>query len=309
MTECERLIKEGKLKLEFLLPECREGYMVDKRMKKVWAILIDLYQKFKEICDKYNLRYFAIGGTAIGAVRHKGFIPWDDDLDLAMPRKDYDIFVSVAPKEFEHPYFFQSPQTDPNFFNRYFVRLRNSETTGIGSFDKHVGCNNGIFIDIFPLDIYNDTIRCKWLVKKSYLQAMVAWNKKHYAYLKQKNFSRKMMYYLSPVIMMGNTQQLYKRHEKKCRKIKPKSKHKIGIMYEIFLGDYKRWLWPAECAESVEEVPFEYTTIQISSKCDEMLKISFGDYMKYPPVDKRVQSHSIEFEPDVSYKKYININS
>lgn len=88
MTECERLIEARTLPREFLKPEMRECE-VPVEMKKLWALQIDLIQQVKKIADKHNLTFFAIGGTALGAVRHGGFIPRDDDIDIAFKREEY----------------------------------------------------------------------------------------------------------------------------------------------------------------------------------------------------------------------------
>jgi len=76
----------------FLQSEYRDGYFVDATMKRVWAVELDLLEQFQNICKRHSLKYYAIGGTLLGAVRHKGFIPWDDDIDVGMPRADYDQF-------------------------------------------------------------------------------------------------------------------------------------------------------------------------------------------------------------------------
>ena len=94
-TEGETLFQDS-----FTQPEIRCGYYVSDSMKKVWAIELDLIRKFVEVCDKHGLRYFMDGGTLLGAVRHQGFIPWDDDADMIMPREDYNKLWYVAAEEF-----------------------------------------------------------------------------------------------------------------------------------------------------------------------------------------------------------------
>lgn len=90
---------------EFLEREIRGGYEVSEQMKRVWAIEIDMLQELFRVCDKYGLTIWAEGGTMLGTIRHGGFIPWDDDIDMAMPREDYDRLQEVAADEFKHPYF------------------------------------------------------------------------------------------------------------------------------------------------------------------------------------------------------------
>ena len=144
-----------KLKIpeNFIAEEIRCGYKVTQQMKEIWAVELDLLSEFDRVCTKYNIKYFACGGTLLGAIRHHGFIPWDDDIDLAMARKDYEKLCEVAPKEFVHPYFFQTEYTDPGSL-RGHAQLRNSITTGIlkEEYPLRKKINQGIFIDIFPLD-------------------------------------------------------------------------------------------------------------------------------------------------------------
>ena len=129
---------------------------VSKDTKRRWAIILDLYAEFKRVCDKHGIKFFAISGTLIGAARHGGFIPWDDDMDVVMMRSEYKKLEAVAAEEFKYPYFFQTNHTDPESI-RGHAQLRNSSTTAILNSEMLDGkaaylFNQGMFFDIFPLD-------------------------------------------------------------------------------------------------------------------------------------------------------------
>lgn len=152
MTECDRLIAEGIFDKSFFKEEIKDGFLVDTTRKKVWAIEIDLLLQLDRVCKKYGLKYYLMFGSLLGAVRHKGFIPWDDDLDVCMPRKDYEKLLKVAPSEFKEPYFFQIPETDPGYYYT-FAKIRNSNTSAFLELFKNQRFNMGLLVDVFPMDV------------------------------------------------------------------------------------------------------------------------------------------------------------
>ena len=137
----------------FLDEEIRCDYQVTHEMKKAWAVMLDLLVEFDRVCKKNDIKYFASGGTMLGAIRHKGFIPWDDDIDVMMERSDYIKLSKIAEEEFRHPYFFQTKYSDPCSSDS-IAKLRNSDTTALldAEFNSKMDYNRGIFIDIFVLD-------------------------------------------------------------------------------------------------------------------------------------------------------------
>lgn len=143
----------------FFNEEVRCEYTVTRQRKEVWAVELDLLREFSRVCNKYNLKYCADGGTLLGAIRHHGFIPWDDDLDIAMLRSDFEKLNEVAPIEFKKPYFWQTEETDKGSA-RGHAQLRNSATTSIIKTEyerqRNNNFNQGIFIDIFPFDTVID---------------------------------------------------------------------------------------------------------------------------------------------------------
>ena len=90
----------------FLKEEERDGFLVTSEVKELWAVLLDILMQIDAICKNNGIEYFLCGGTLLGAVRHKGFIPWDDDLDIMMKRNDYNRFCEIAPFALQQPYFF-----------------------------------------------------------------------------------------------------------------------------------------------------------------------------------------------------------
>jgi lipopolysaccharide cholinephosphotransferase len=139
-------------------------FVIDSQKKRLWAVLLDLLFEFDRVCRKYSIKYSIDGGTMLGKVRHNGFIPWDDDVDVIIMRSEYEKLLKVADQEFKEPYFFQTMFSDPEAV-RGHPQLRNSSTTGILKVESKNGkaiyktFNQGIFLDIFVLDAIPDVKR------------------------------------------------------------------------------------------------------------------------------------------------------
>lgn len=123
-------------------------------MNDVQRKVFGMFKQFSDICNKLDLKYFLVNGSALGAKKYGGFISWDDDLDVAMPRKDYEIFLAKAAEYLPDNMFLQNYRTDPAFPFVY-SKLRDLDTTFIEESVKNIDMNHGIYMDIFPLDSCN----------------------------------------------------------------------------------------------------------------------------------------------------------
>ena len=151
-----------KLKESFFEAETICDYEVTTESKQLWAVLLDLMVTFDAVCKQYNIRYSIDSGTLLGAVRHGGFIPWDNDADVIMLRSEYNKLCAVAPTAFAEPYFWQTNDTDPGSMRRH-GQLRNSQTTCILTSETSDGTplfhyNQGVFLDVFILDEVPDDV-------------------------------------------------------------------------------------------------------------------------------------------------------
>lgn len=113
--------------------------------------MLEIYREVSSICDRHNLTYFVVGGTLLGAVIHKGYIPWDDDFDIAMPRDDYDKFIEIYSKELSDRFYLHHTSTDSNYWIP-FAKVRINNTTFLEEKRKNVNSHAGIYMDIFPFD-------------------------------------------------------------------------------------------------------------------------------------------------------------
>ena len=120
----------------------------------------ELLKEFVHICDQLHLTYYLVCGSALGAVKYGGFIPWDDDVDVAMCREEYDVFLEKAPALLPKGLFLQTYRSDPGY-PQIYCKLRNSDTTYIEQSSAHLPINHGIYIDVFPLDGYPQSSACQ----------------------------------------------------------------------------------------------------------------------------------------------------
>ena len=293
----------------FLLEEERAGYIVSAKMKKIWAVEIDLMENLLDVCKKNEIEIFVSGGTMLGAVRHHGMIPWDDDIDLVMRRNEYERLCSIAKEEFSHPYFFQTTKTDKRYY-KGFARLRNSETTGILDWDKNKRFNHGIFIDIFPLDNFPDNPE----ERVSYLKEIEYRNNKvwevaergtFYPIYGEKNvnvilrrivkrvlygFLRRDKIDLSPVCM---------EREKAYQKYNGQETEKVILSY--FFNEKQAFF--KEDLKSVIWMDFEWLKVPVPIGYEHYLESVYGNWKKY--VIGGSLHGEVFFDPERPYSEYL----
>ena len=120
-------------------------------LKKLHGVQVEMLHDFAQVCEKYKLPYFAVYGTAIGAVRHAGFIPWDDDIDVGMLRVDYDKFMEIFSKEMSDKYNLLTPQIDGRY-SCTVTHIQRKNTKFVSEVTQNLKCEQCIFMDIFPFD-------------------------------------------------------------------------------------------------------------------------------------------------------------
>jgi lipopolysaccharide cholinephosphotransferase len=298
MTEIERIIQKGIVKEDFLKEEVRNDYLVTTERKKVWTIVLDLMVEFDKVCKKHNIRYYLDGGSLLGAVRHGGFIPWDDDIDLAMPREDYERFIQLG-KEFEEPYFLQTPFSDPESFYS-FAKVRNSNTTALNIF-KYQKFNHGIWISIFPLDVFPLTKEAE----EAYSQiCKLTYDNSTYMrmknpYLDARNRNRIATYSgRDPFENFIEIQRL-------CSQFNGSDSKYWGTL-TITIREFKRKALLRKSYDTVILKKFESMQLPIPSGFDDVLVQEYGDYMKLPPIGERDAHDDMFFDPDKPYIEYLN---
>lgn len=259
-------------------------------MRKMHIMQIDMLKELDRVCRANNIKYTISNGTLLGAIRHKGFIPWDDDADTMMLREDYEKFKKCSNQLNPELCFFQDHSTDPEYRWGY-GKLRRTGTTYIRSGQEHLKGKTGVFIDIFPMDdIPTNTILCAIQRFFGYCSRKITYAevaKKEYVGIKGCWFSFLSKVPLSFVYRIMNI------YAKKSKNITPNrvttlfmpiSKHLDPYINKKTYGRPKKWLL------ETKEYDFEGIKLLGPVDYDECLRWQYGvNYMTPPPEDKRGQ--------------------
>lgn len=275
--------------------------MQENNLDKIHKLELMIALEIKKICEKHNIRYFLTAGTLLGAVRHKGFIPWDDDMDIGMLREDYEKFLEVCKAELDKKYFLQTWDTDPDYpFSYAKIRLKN--TRFVEAFSSKGEKENGIFVDIFPFDAVPDSkIKRKIQGKKYFLCKRLLWIKKGYGENIKENKKKQIKYNLFLLVSHFFNYNLLKKYF-----------HKTQIKYnhintEKVAADgsyaYKKESIKREWTQKLEYVGFEAEKFLSFKNREEYLTYFYGDYNQLPPLDQRDRHMLL----DVDYGPYENI--
>lgn len=271
-------------------------------MTDVQKVIYNIFLEVKEICCKYNIDYYAQGGTCLGAVRHRGFIPWDDDLDLAVPVEQFDLLIDVLTRELP-PYYSVRFIDHNDHYGNMFVKVIDERTTCIERLEyKHPDSFKGIFVDIMPLSgMPNNAIIRRLFCRKINVLRILN-------YVRRFDFDdmdskwRKGLY---PIIHMFENQipvsffahkwyEMLKRYPfKDCK-----------YTGYVWWFDVLRLVYKKEVFGVPTPCPFEDTEILCPQDADALLRQQFGDYLKLPPTTQRIPLHRGTLDLKHSYHDY-----
>ncbi|MEF9917337.1 MAG: LicD family protein [Lachnospiraceae bacterium] len=281
------------------------GYTVTQKMKRIWAVQLDMLKVFKDFCEKHNLRYYMWSGTLLGAVRHQGFIPWDDDVDVVMPREDYIRFQKLAVEELPFPYHLQTNENDFGTFRGGLCRLRNSNTTGVEYRDIDRISDWGIWIDILALDyLYaNQEKRIEQMRKIGILQRLCilqTYGEDFYDFQKLSNLKKKI-YRL--IVKKIKHSVLLRKFNEACMVCDEATARYVGVFTGCTHVEEYQCLYKADFLNSVE-LSFEGLKLAAPMGYDRYLGMVNGNYLEYPPKEQRVPHHEGIFDPSTPYQRW-----
>lgn len=259
--------------------------LTDEELRQMQLIQLDLLQEIDRICKKCNIKYAIIAGTLLGAVRHKGYIPWDDDADTAMLRDEYLKFREACKTELDtSKFFFQDHVTTPGY--RWgFGRLMRKDTLYVRQNQEHMPYTQGIFVDVFPLDGVpnNYILRCIhcfkcFCVRKTMWSAVGKFSDK-------RPFMRKWFSLLYKI----PEKALYKIYEHLIKISNKKETEYVRIL--TFPTPNKTFGYKRKWYEETSPINFEDITFEGIKDYDDYLTFKFGDYMTLPPESERQGHH------------------
>ena len=267
------------------------GWLLLKRKvtdEDVKAISIDLLQRVHDFCKKNNIRYSLAYGTLLGAVRHKGFIPWDDDIDILMLRPDYEKFISTFNNSSDGTYSVASYKSDSHFRYALAKVVNNSTVNSELGYNKY-----GLGIDLFPIDkIPSDKSKAILLFKRH----AIYWNMFMFKMMK---WDRNRSLYKNLSMLLAKTFLIFVPYSAIHYMMHKGATHYINLQYDYMLGCLfapygMKNLMPKEVFDKTISMPFEQNEYCCLKAYDTYLSNLYGDYMQLPPIEKRVTHHDID---------------
>ena len=272
---------------------------VTKELQPRWnAVIIDVLSVFIRICEAQGLRYFCAGGTAIGAVRHQGMIPWDDDIDVFMPRPDYDRFLALAAHSMPEGYEVLSPYATKDY-PMYFAKMCNVRTTLLEN--ERIPCVFGLYIDIFPLDGACDDVETCYREKRRFKRLMnkleaVSTHNSFGEYVGLLTKRREWGRFAVKTVAFCCRSWLRRWLLKQMDSIAYGHDYALSSRVVTYSGAYQRQeIYPKVWLETPQMFAFEGLMVNLPHDYDAYLRHFFGDYMTLPPVEQRASHHQKVF--------------
>lgn len=264
-------------------------------LRRVQLVQLEIAKEIKRVCDKNGIDYFMDGGTLIGAVRHKGFIPWDDDLDFSMVRDQYERFLEIAPYELGEQFFLQTWYSDKGY-GLPFAKIRKNGTLYIEEITEKCNCHQGIFVDIFPYDNLpkDDNERKKQGKILTFLKVLLKAKCRARPAYGSKRFEMNKFIKFVPFIMISKflkKDYLIRTYDSIAQRSNTQN---TGRLYCQCGSKYAKVTIPEIIFRKTIELPFEDTFFRAPEEYDRYLSSAYGDYMTPPPVEERDDRHQVK---------------
>lgn len=262
-------------------------------LEKIHKIQIELAIEVKRICEKNRIDYFLIAGTLLGAVRHKGFIPWDDDMDIGMLREDYEKFLKACETDLSSDYYLQTWYTDSQF-GLPIAKIRKNATKFVEKTSAKNHSHKGIYIDIFPYDNVpdNSILRKKHKLLTYFYKRLVLLKSHYYLENNKGYFKRLTIRMVKLIVKFIPKKYLIEKYNKQILKYnKDANTQEITIFGGAY--SYKKESIRREWITNYQSINFESVEFNSPKDAHLMLKSIYGDYMSLPPKDERYNRHDI----------------
>lgn len=262
--------------------------MTSEDLRHLQLVMLQIAKDIKKVCDENDIKYFLDSGSLLGAVRHGGFIPWDDDFDIGMTRENFEKFCKIGQEELGNKYFVQTWDSE-KYYGRPLAKVRLNNTQYIEASEQNNKINHGIFVDILPYD------------KTTSKKAMVGYRKKltrirsliycKCGYYNERSLPVRIITKVLSLLL--NKKYLVKKYEELATKF---NKSNSGYLYaHTGTARLGTWIMPKDVITELEEIEFEDTTFSAPKNYDKYLKNAYGDYMVLPDESKRVGGHGVVF--------------
>lgn len=295
MTEEQKRLRE-----HFLEPETRCGHFIGVDTKACWKAMLDMLAEVDRICRKHDIKYFLIAGSLLGAIRHKGFIPWDDDVDVALFREDYDKLEKILPAELPANMFMQTSATDPGYDTPH-MKIRLAGTAAIQEWAIKNRCryHMGIFIDLFALDGIPKTktgqrmafmIGCR-------LKELVSYYSMRRKLTKKREWVKKTFYSFARRVV--GLKSIYRLREWIFARFRVCPDGEC-VQNPCAWGYDQRYRYAVADFSTAVDVPFEYLTLMVPANYEKVLTDTYGDWHKIVKGDSA--HHVVDMSATTDYK-------